>query len=157
MTAELPSEVIADLVEDPHDNGTYRLLIEGAELDRLRQSVDRAEKELAHWKAVARYNQATSLPESSTWPVVLAFARKMEAQLQANMHKGGRENWLKDHPHELCDRLVDELKELWELIECLGLNRAETGFKQSVIKEAADVANFAMFIADACGGLEEVK
>lgn len=79
--------------------------------------------------------------DSPTWPYVLAFAKRMEAKLAKNRHKGDREGWLKDHPLSLCARIGDESRELYEAIE--GTESAEV-----VSNEAADVANFAMMVAD---------
>jgi NTP pyrophosphatase (non-canonical NTP hydrolase) len=88
--------------------------------------------------------------ESPTWPHVLAFARRMEAKLEANRHKGNREGWLKDSPFDLFRRLRDEADELGEALRC----RSES---EVIANEAADVANFAMMIADVVGGLCSVK
>lgn len=82
---------------------------------------------------------------SPTWPIVLAFAKRMEAKLAKNRHKGDREGWLKDHPQALWSRIDDEHLELYEAI---GGNDPE-----AVWKEAADVANFAMMVADSFAAL----
>jgi NTP pyrophosphatase (non-canonical NTP hydrolase) len=67
----------------------------------------------------------------------------MEAQLRANDHKPG---WKNDSLLSLISRCSEELIELrHEIIEEYDPVR--------VLKEAADVANFAMMIADVCGGL----
>jgi hypothetical protein len=55
-------------------------------------------------------NQAQ--PHSPTWPHVLAFARRMEAKLEKNRHKGDREGWLKDDPWSLVERILDETVEV---------------------------------------------
>lgn len=79
----------------------------------------------------------TVVDESSpTWPSVRAFAQRMERKLAANRHKGGREGWLQEHPLTLLRLLYVELGEL-----NYAMDRMESG-------EAADVANFAMMIAD---------
>lgn len=81
-------------------------------------------------------------------PEVEAFADAMEAQLLANDHKPG---WKRDFPSELLRRLKEESTELSrELREWDGSN---ANSPKRVLKEAADVANFAMMIADVCGGL----
>lgn len=73
------------------------------------------------------------------------FAEQMEEALKANDHKGGWQNcdigWL-------YSRLVDEALELnKEIVEAkrksLNIERCKR-----IIKEAADVANFCMIIAD---------
>lgn len=80
---------------------------------------------------------------------VEAFADAMEAQLRANDHKGG---WKMDKPEDLFVRLTEEASELDHEIAQKYIR--ETLFDPSeVVKEAADVANFAMMIADVCGAL----
>lgn len=79
-------------------------------------------------------------------PEVQVFAQAMEAQLRANDHKPG---WKRDNAGALWDRLLKEVKELE--VECL--DRAPHHDAANVLKEAADVANFAMMIVDVCGGL----
>jgi len=79
-------------------------------------------------------------PQSETLPYVLKFAERMEAKLEKNRHKGGRENWLGHHPYSLLARLKQEVA---ELEEALGNQSFD-----NITDEAADVANFAMMIAD---------
>ncbi len=83
-------------------------------------------------------------------PEVAAFAQAMEAQLRANDHKPG---WIDDHPRELLTRMDDEAVELRQVVRCL-LGRSPLTSPSTVLSEAADVANFAMMVADVCGGLE---
>lgn len=77
-------------------------------------------------------------------PEVAAFANLMEQQLRANDHKPG---WKGDEPDALFRRLVEESSELEDAIYHTVDGEAFVG------KEAADVANFAMMIADVCGAL----
>jgi NTP pyrophosphatase (non-canonical NTP hydrolase) len=77
-------------------------------------------------------------------PSVIAFAQAMERKLRANDHKGG---WHHDSAHALSARLREEHEELHRVIE------ERTASASDVLDEAADVANFAMMIADVCGGL----
>jgi len=63
------------------------------------------------------------------------FANAMEHQLQANDHKTG---WQGMTDRQLLNRLKQETTELERAIES----------GKSVVEEAADVANFAMMIAD---------
>lgn len=75
---------------------------------------------------------------------VEAFADAMEAELRANDHKTG---WKDMQPDDLVAMLWDEVRELDVAVQ--------HGSDPSVIRsEAADVANFAMMVADVCGGLE---
>lgn len=85
---------------------------------------------------------ATSDADSPTWPYVLAFAKRMEAKLDANRHKGDREGLLEMHPHDLLRRVRDEADEMEDAI----LSDHST---EDVWDEAADVANFALMAADA--------
>lgn len=84
---------------------------------------------------------------SATLPWVLRFAHEMEGKLAKNRHKGDREGWRKDDALALLKRLEDEVRELRDAVELRDTSERITG-------EAADVANFAMMIADVCGGLE---
>ncbi|MEJ8547113.1 hypothetical protein [Brevibacillus borstelensis] len=72
------------------------------------------------------------------------FAEQMESKLKENDHKGGWDNcgifWLRN-------RLVEEVEELSSAMEA-GHN-SESGLDlENIIREASDVANFAMMIAD---------
>ncbi len=79
--------------------------------------------------------------------VVLAFAALMEKTLRSNDHKGG---WGGDSVRWLRGRLHQEVEELDTAIK--GLSRGVR--PKEVAKEAVDVANFAMMIADRCGGMD---
>ena len=80
----------------------------------------------------------------SYWrPEVVAFADAMEARLRANDFKGG---WDALTPDWLMARIVQEAGEL-------ALSVAGEMGGEAVLYEAADVANFAMMVADVCGEL----
>lgn len=80
-------------------------------------------------------------------PAVAAFASEMEAKLCENDHKGGREEWRTRDPLVLLAYLKIEVAELeLEL-------RAPTREPRLIAREAADVGNIAMMVADACGAL----
>lgn len=85
-------------------------------------------------------------PNSSTWAYVLAFAHEMERKLAANRHKGDRDGWVKMPHGWLLTRVLAETAELASALD------AEDGSAR-ITSEAADVANFAMMIADVSGGL----
>ena len=80
----------------------------------------------------------------------------MESQLKANNHKEGWENcdamWL-------IRRIADERAELKRAVEAytqiFHLSSYETKRRilANILEEAADVANFAMMVADVCGAL----
>jgi hypothetical protein len=70
------------------------------------------------------------------------FAEKMEARLAAN---DDRDGWADEDDQYLMDRLGEETR---ELVVTLAQAAVSTGLAQEVVHEAADVANFAMMIAD---------
>jgi hypothetical protein len=81
------------------------------------------------------------LPKSGTSEAVLQFAHHMEAKLAQNRHKGDREGWLKADPWELFWLLRKEVRELDQ-----AMTHCQT--PDEVTKECADIANFAMMVAD---------
>ena len=115
-----------------------------ARLDELERSMTREQ-----WASM----QPERRPQEDTMlelrPEVAAFAQAMEAQLRANDHKPG---WRGDSPEILMRRLYEEAGELRRCVVCREPWSAEEAAR--VLKEAADVANFAMMVADVCGGLE---
>ena len=99
---------------------------------------------------------------SATRPWVNAFADLMEKKLAQNRHKGDRDGWALDAPLALLKRLKEEVRELEDVLKRQranqddGLDHGPTGAaeRRAVVGEAADVANFAMMIADVAGGLK---
>lgn len=79
-------------------------------------------------------------------PEVARFAGVMESRLRQNDHKPG---WKQDGVRELIWRLWDEAGELD--VATIPEQGRTAG---DITAEAADVANFAMMIADVCGGLD---
>ena len=80
---------------------------------------------------------------------MLAFAKRMEAKLEKNRHKGDRDGWLKDHPWNLVERVLDETVEVQECFATDGAG--ETWLvktPEETADECADVANFCMMVAD---------
>lgn len=74
------------------------------------------------------------------------FSQEMETKLKKNDHKGG---WDKSTISWLLGRLKDEVKELEEVLnEEPETNTEQLSKMQRTIAECADVANFAMMIAD---------
>ena len=80
---------------------------------------------------------------------VIEFAVEMERQLQDNDHKSG---WGHLDLEDLLKMLKEEVEELERAI-CQGDILIPPGKKEinKIIHEAADVANFAMMIADNAG------
>lgn len=109
----------------------------GQGVSQAKENKDVPPPEIRHMQTIT--NQPAQ-NESPTWPHVFAFALRMEAKLAKNRHKGDRSGWLKDSPHSLWDRIGDESQELFEALE--GDN------VEAVWNESADVANFAMMVAD---------
>ena len=75
------------------------------------------------------------------------FHTTMFVKLSEKQYKGG---WEDLSPSELLSMLKVEVKELEEALDKENTNRRD------IAREAADVANFAMMIADVCGGLDEL-
>tara|TARA_R100000093_G_scaffold68986_1_gene40931 strand:- start:2684 stop:2941 length:258 start_codon:yes stop_codon:yes gene_type:complete len=77
----------------------------------------------------------------------------MEERLRANDHKGG---WKQMEPTEIFNRILEELKELVEAQALIddGSHFSAKGLV-ALLRESADLANFAMFLADnnACLGM----
>jgi len=71
-------------------------------------------------------------------PTLTWFTKCMEEKLKENDHKG---TWIGCHPDWLFYRLAQEVEELQETLFF-------TSSSEQIIREAADVANFAMMIAD---------
>lgn len=86
-------------------------------------------------------------------PTVRVFARLMEAKLRENDHKGG---WSADAFSSLYARLLEEAEEL-RVVAGRSNNGDEASWCRNVAREAADVANFAMMIADNTGGLDAFR
>lgn len=89
------------------------------------------------------------LADSPTFKHVLDFAFRMEAKLAKNRHKGDRSGWMKDHPWNLVERILDETVEVQECFATDGAG--ETWLvktPEQTADECADVANFCMMTAD---------
>jgi hypothetical protein len=87
-----------------------------------------------------------------------SFADAMEERLRANDHKGGWDNCT---PRWLLQCLRSEVEELHEALElpcprCGNKTRGNHAARE-VMREAADIANFAMMIADVRGALRQQK
>lgn len=80
-------------------------------------------------------------------PEVLAFAKVMEQKLRENEHKGG---WRNDSTWALLARLREEVGEMYDVLSS-PIDPVVVG------REAADVANFAMMIADNAGALSKAR
>jgi NTP pyrophosphatase (non-canonical NTP hydrolase) len=102
-------------------------------------------------------------------PETEAFAQAMERKLVLNDHKGGRENWRQDGPRALLDRVREEVDEVDQALAWLesveralvlapyserdALRAMRDSARESVLHEAADVANMAMMVADSAEAL----
>ena len=89
-----------------------------------------------------------SVPEAETAaselrPALRAFAEIMEARLKANDH---RPSWTNETDAFLLDRLREELAKLSRAVDDAAL--LKPGSQPRIVREAADVANFAMFLGE---------
>lgn len=89
------------------------------------------------------YQELTSIRPTLQW-----FAKQMEAKLKENDHKTG---WSQIPCFRLLCRLREETMELSDqlLMNNMNYHRPPEDLDM-IIQEAADVANFAMMIADNC-------
>ena len=76
-------------------------------------------------------------------PAIKAFAERMELALAEHDEGRGARGWLQEDIGWLCTRLLEEV---YELEAAITMSRSHEGY--DVVKEAVDVANFAMMIAD---------
>ena len=95
-------------------------------------------------ETLAALDSMRLLADSPTLLHVLKFAARMESKLAKNRHKGDRAGWLKDHPWDLVERVLDETVELQQ---CFG-GEGMVYDGESVADECADTANFCMMVAD---------
>lgn len=134
-------------------------------IDSLRDAKDIKKKEIADWNSqVEKKKQENKLRKvmrsikSFNLPVrkeVAAFALLMEEVLKANDHKG---DWKEASMDELLYLVDGELTEVSEAIdpyeEALSAGEDTTLVSKHLGKEAADIANYAMMIADNSGALK---
>jgi pentatricopeptide repeat protein len=78
----------------------------------------------------------------------------MEAKLEANRHKGDRDAWRREQKAYLRRRLLEEVAELFHEMDTNGVPGTASERKARIRSECADVANFAMMIADVAGDLK---
>ena len=161
-------EAIAPIVESwrkanatltaERDGCAANLAVAEGQIAKLRAELANAEYEIRQHESAAdtaRRELAEARVELADWqtlrPEVQAFAQAMETQLRANDHKGGWKDCTRDY---LMTCLVDEVSEL--RAEAYGRTFSWYSLEpkpEKVRAEAADVANFAMMIADVLGGL----
>lgn len=115
-----------------HYDREYLMLVKAQE--NALQQANEANKEQS--KALNKH--IVSCRTSVNW-----FAEQMELKLRDNDHKGG---WARCEHSWLLDRLKQEVGELEKALD-------QVDNQENVIKEAADVANFALMIADLAGRL----
>lgn len=93
-------------------------------------------------------------PEMVLRPEVRAFADAMERKLQQNDHKGGWGNmpssWLFRRLRAEMEELEAVRKTYIDAIEMREPNKDLSTLREAILSECADVANFAMMIADIC-------
>jgi phosphoribosyl-ATP pyrophosphohydrolase len=82
--------------------------------------------------------------KSPTIQYIRDFTVDMEKKLAENRHKGNREGWINTDYQHLFNKLLAETEELQEVLIYKD--------KDEIISECADIANFAMMIADKAKG-----
>lgn len=99
-----------------------------------------------HWKTIQDL-QSKLRVFSEMRPEVLNFAMAMEHKLRKNDRKG-KQGWKTYNSEELLERLRQETTELETAL------RFSLTTPSDILSEAADVANFAMMIADVSGSFK---
>lgn len=88
-------------------------------------------------------------------PLVNALADEMERKLRKHDNSRGKLGWQDDQPPDLLVRLREEANELEIAVrQYIGSAESEAS-RAEVLSEAADVANFAMMVADQCGAMAQ--
>lgn len=86
---------------------------------------------------------------------IIKFAHAMQQKINENMHKGG---WNTGDPENdrafLREKLEEEVDELFDELDAYEHNPDEY-VGDGLLREAADVANIAMMLADVCGQLKK--
>jgi hypothetical protein len=113
-------------------------------VERLGHKINRISAYAVEQRGRAETAEAARAGLVDLRPEVLAFAQLMEAKLRENDHKGG---WQYDSPWVLSGRIFDEAREVREALQKPSVD------PMHVACEAADVANFAMMVADRVGAL----
>lgn len=136
------------LFVDAHTHPKHRFVSTGirfpnGEFKWDRNAIIFPNAEVTHWMEIPKPpngEKALELPEpEGLREPVRWFAELMEVKLRENDHKGGWQDCSLDW---LVERLYEEAKELW-----VEIDRVEPEADQ-IVREATDVANFAMMIAD---------
>jgi hypothetical protein len=92
-------------------------------------------------------------------PSVRVFARLMEAKLRENDHKGGWRRCSTGYLTRRCGNELDELRELIHRLARMPNRHPAPTVEESIAigREAADVANFALMLADNLGALDAFR
>jgi NTP pyrophosphatase (non-canonical NTP hydrolase) len=80
-------------------------------------------------------------------PELKTFVIQMEEEMRANDHKG-KDGWKTYSESHLFAKLLAEIQELYEAMVKARTVRETHRYIDDVISECADVANFAMMLAD---------
>lgn len=68
---------------------------------------------------------------------------------ESSCHYCGGEGWMKDHPWNLVERILDETVEVQQCFTAIGAHTVNlTRTPEETADECADVANFCMMVAD---------
>jgi len=144
--AERSAEELVQHAREAFDDLTHRQQADRIDSNNLRAENVKLRTDIARLEKWRDIGEGMVGP---TWPYVLRFARIMEKKLSMNRHKGDREGWRNISSYTLLAKLQSELG---ELLDALQNNRPV-----EIAEECADVANFAMMIADRRLNLEKYE
>lgn len=140
----LYEELKEDLMAEGHDPDTAIYLLETKKVavsvvDEEKMKISNPKDEGMDFDYWAKWEEQNfvEVREPVEW-----FGRQMEKVLKQNDEKGG---WDNCNIYWLIQRIREETN---ELLSAVNLHRDLGATKENIIREAADVANFAMMIAD---------
>ncbi len=145
------ARLTADLAAVTAERDMWRSECESITKERDEALADVAAATERAVKAEKERDEADSTASFVLRPEVAAFAMLMEEKLLLNDHRPG---WKNDAVGALVARLYEEVRELvCAARDPRDRDPADRRDPAEIGREAADVANFAMMIADVCGGL----
>lgn len=120
------------------------------------EEIEQVLLEIAGQEEPKQEKKRTPLHESTTWPIVGAFALAMEETLDQplNRAKGDREGWLKTNPLDPLEAIARAQKNLDRMRVLIAQKGAAGHVDESELRRrATNAANLTMIALDVCGGL----
>ena len=124
------------------------------ERDALRREREAAEEQAHAAEANLRTEEPADAQRETYRDKLAPFVEAMVDKLVENTHKG--DEWKDDYPENLAARVEEEARELIAAVDKYAASfSGGIVARGDVLAEAADVANMAMMVADACDALHK--